>query len=150
MRVLAALFASTTLVAVSGGIRVAATIPTPPQPIGVAFGSGSAWTASFDFGGVIRVDTATDKIVARIKTGRGPIGVACGAGSVWVANWLENTVSRVNPATGKAAAKIKVTATGPEGMAFGAGALWVSNKSGSVSRIDPRTNRASGADQGRA
>ena len=97
--------------------------------------------ASFDFGGVIRVDPATNRVVARIKTGRGPIGVAFGAGSVWVANWLANTVTRIDPATGKALATIKVTATGPEGMAFGASSLWVSNKAGSVSRIDPRTNR---------
>src|SRR5580765_4806853 len=98
MRLLPVLFASTAVAAPA--VRVAATIPTPSQPIGVAFGAGSAWTASYDFGGVVRVDPATNKVVARIKTGRGPIGVGFGVGSVWVANWLENTIARVDPATG--------------------------------------------------
>ena len=120
-------------------LHVAATIRTPTQPIGVAYGAGAVWTASFDFNGVLRIDPRTNAVTARIKTGRGPIGVAYGAGSVWVANWSEDTIARVSPATGRVVARIRVTARGPEGMAFGGGQLWVSNKSGSVSRIDPAT-----------
>jgi hypothetical protein len=35
----------------AGSLHVVATITTPSQPIGVALGGGSVWSASFDFGG---------------------------------------------------------------------------------------------------
>jgi virginiamycin B lyase len=118
MRVLLALGVTVAL----APLHVVATVATPARPIGVAYGSGAVWTASFDFGGVLRIDPKTNRITARIKTGRGPIGVTYGAGSVWVANWLEDTVARVDPNSGKVVARIHVGAHGPEGMAFGAGA----------------------------
>ena len=140
MRGLLAIFA---LVVAAPGLQVQATVKTPAEPIGIAFGAGSAWTASFDFDGVVRIDARTNAITARIKTGRGPIGVAYGAGSVWVANWSENTISRIDPKSGRRVAKIKVTARGPEGMAFGGGQLWVCRTSPAAFRAStrPRTAR---------
>jgi DNA-binding beta-propeller fold protein YncE len=80
-------------------LHVVATVKTPTQPISVSPSGPARPAASFDFGGVLRIDPRTNTVSARVKTGRGPIGVAYGAGSVWVANWLENTVSRVDPAS---------------------------------------------------
>ena len=83
MRTLLALAASTLLAATPGALRVTATIKTPAQPIGVAFGAGSAWTASFGFNGVVRIDPRTNKVVATIAVGNAPSEIAAGGGRVW-------------------------------------------------------------------
>jgi YVTN family beta-propeller protein len=90
--------------------------------------------------GVVRIDTATNRVVKTIPTGRWPVGVAAGDNAVWVANRNDNTVTRVDATTDSVVASIPVGKK-PLGLAVGGGAVWVANSgSKSVSRIDPETN----------
>ena len=70
------------------------------------------------------------------------VGIAVGAGSVWAtAGAGEGLVWRFEPGPDPIARSIDVGA-GSGFIAFGAGAVWVANYTdGTVSRIDPRTNR---------
>jgi YVTN family beta-propeller protein len=90
---------------------------------------------------LVRIDTATRKIVAAIPMGSSPAGVVAAEGSVWVASSSRNSVSRVNPVTNKIDATIPVGKS-PVAIASGDGFIWVANSlSNSVSKIDPGTNR---------
>ena len=70
--------------AITSGTRAAA-----------ALGGGALWVASTQLAAVLRVDTATRRVVGRIDVGNDPAGLAVGAGAVWVADSSDNTVNRI-------------------------------------------------------
>ena len=134
----------------------------------VAFGAGSIWVSSTDYGpgpvekrqpydAVYKVDPETNRLVDRIPVDS-PTGVDFGFGSVWTVSASHGTVSRVDPETGKVTAKIKV-GRGAVDIAVDkrSGAVWVAGlylpkdydgvdprgnpEYNKLSRVDPRTNR---------
>ena len=133
----------------------------------VAFGAGSVWVSSTDYGpgpveerqpydAVYRVDPETNQVVDRIPVDS-PTGVDFGFGSVWVTSAGHGTLSRIDPETGEVAAKIKV-GRGAVDVAVDerSGAVWVAGlylpkdydgmdtkeNSGDnkLARVDPETN----------
>lgn len=75
-----------------------------------------------------------------------PIGAALGFGSYWVRVAPGYSLYRFDTATGQATARIEGLPSAPfafsQYVAAGEGAIWTSNvNSGSVTRIDPATNR---------
>jgi YVTN family beta-propeller protein len=86
--------------------------------------AGSAWVSAPLDDVVVRVDTATNRVVGRVAVGRGPAGVAAGGGAVWVASQLDGTVSRIDPATGRVTDRITVGGR-PSELFFAGGSLWV-------------------------
>jgi len=110
------------------------------SPSGIAVGEGSVWVTNAGDNNVSRVNPRTVSVVRSITVGRRPLAVAFGAGAVWVANEADDRVTRIDPASNAATETIPV-GDGPNAIAFGAGAVWVANGDGSVSRIDPETNR---------
>ena len=78
-----------------------------------------------------------------------PSGIAAGAGSIWVSCADDDRVERL-PAGLSPASSVQIpVGDEPTSVAFGAGAVWVANSAaGTVSRIDPATNREEAIDVG--
>jgi hypothetical protein len=117
------------------------------DPAAVAAGHGAVWVTANDLArgsAVLRVDPGTGEVVAAIPlpTRLGPIAV--GEGSVWahIGTVGGEGLWRIDPSTNGVAATIQVRVEGdPGAIAVGEGSVWVAGPSGSVSRIDPATNR---------
>jgi hypothetical protein len=120
-------------------------------PSGMAAVPGGVWLASWDEGGLLRIDAATGRITARVPVGRpqqGPASIAYGAGSLWVTDFLTGDLLRLNPVTGRLIAKVRV---GGVYVTVGGGSVWVTafghvrgpywNR---LVRIDPVTDRILG------
>ena len=120
-------------------MRVTEVVPVRSLPLFDAFGYGAAWTSNHDEDNVsvIRAGQAKSETIG---VGRGPLGIAAGEGGIWVVSY-SGSVTRIAPITRRRVATIKVGA-GPLSVAAGLGAVWVTNRDdGTVSRIDPHTNR---------
>ena len=123
---------------------VAATIPVPGGPVGVAFGAGSLWVSSED-GKVTRIDPATNSIVATIATQENGGFVAFGGGAVWVTNaghegQADGRLTRIDPATNGVTASVTVGAW-PRRLAYAGGSVWVGlGDAPTVVRVSATTN----------
>jgi virginiamycin B lyase len=118
--------------------------------VSIGVGSGAVWVADTAGGAVTRIDPASNRVSATIRVGSNPIGIAVGANAIWVADQrlsaggptAADSLTRIDPATDTVAATIDVD-HGPSPILFVAGAVWVvDDASGTVSGIDPSTNRA--------
>ena len=108
---------------------------------GLAAGKEGVWVVNEN--SVTRINARTNRPGQMIQSGSNQLeGIAVGAGSVWAtAGAAEGLVWRFEPGPEPTARSIDV-GSGAGFIAFGAGAVWVANYSdGTVSRIDPRTNR---------
>jgi YVTN family beta-propeller protein len=133
--------------------RTVATIPV--GPVAVATSPGAVWVTGHQGGTVTRIDPVTNSVSATIRLEPGLWGLAYGEGAVWVANPERDTVSRIDAATNAVTATISDIDV-PVGVAVGARSVWVTNwgttgmpwtpgqPGGTVSRIDPLTNRVTG------
>jgi ABC-type branched-subunit amino acid transport system substrate-binding protein len=107
----------------------------------LAAGKEGVWVVNGN--SVTRINTRTNRPGQTIESRSNQLeGIAVGAGSVWAtAGAAEGLVWRFEPGPNPIARSIDVGA-GSGFIAFGAGAVWVANYTdGTVSRIDPRTNR---------
>jgi PASTA domain len=122
-------------------------------PSAMAAVPGGVWLASWDEGGLLRIDAATGRITARVPVGQpmqGPYSIAYGAGSLWVTDFRTGDLLRLNPATGRLIADIPLGA-GARYVTVGGGFVWVTTF-GPVSglywnrlvKIDPVTDRILG------
>ena len=119
-----------------------ATIPVTSGDITeLAVSDDAVWLTSKGFGGVFRVDPATNTVVTWFETGLGAHGVVIAESGVWVTNYRENSVSRIDPATNTVVATVPGVGSGV-GIDAADGAIWVSTQSYGISRIDPATNQA--------
>jgi len=119
-----------------------ATIPVTSGVItDLAATDTAVWLTSKDYGGLFRVDPATNTVVTWFETGSGAHGIVIAESGVWVTNYAENTVSRIDPATNAVVATVEDVGSGV-GIVAADGAIWVSTQSQGISRIDPATNRA--------
>jgi hypothetical protein len=120
-------------------------------PSGIAAVPGGVWLASWNEGGLLRIDAATGRITARVPVGQpmeGPYSIAYGAGSLWVTDFRTGDLLRLNPANGRLIAKAHV-----DGLyvTVGGGYVWVTTF-GHVNgrywnrlvKIDPGTDRVLG------
>jgi virginiamycin B lyase len=126
--------------------EIVASIPVS-KPANIDVGEGGVWVKSLS-GPTIRIDPATNAVAATFQT---PCFGDCawmgvGDGSVWISNEYSepnagSSVSRLDPRTGALVAKILV-GEDPERIVATEGGVWVANHhDGSVTRIDPATNR---------
>jgi DNA-binding beta-propeller fold protein YncE len=123
--------------------KVTARVTVGPRVFNLASAPGAVWVVSQAVDTVSRIDTRTGKRTLRISTGSSPYDVAWGFGSAWVANAGDGTVWRIT--NGRVVKRITVGVE-PNGLAAYGGSLWVSDHTaGKVVRIDPATNRITGA-----
>jgi YVTN family beta-propeller protein len=116
----------------------------PDQTVGTMLSAnGAVW--AFDWSGVLRIDPATDEaqrfeLNAADGSDRPSVFGAIGFGSIWVGDFDRDAVRRFDEATG--ALMTTIATTKPEGLLVDGTSVWVANhRTGSVSRIDPVTNR---------
>jgi branched-chain amino acid transport system substrate-binding protein len=143
----------------SGDGRVAASFPMGGTPTAVAVGVGAAWVLNADDETITRIDLGTHARQVFATAGI-PVGLATGDRSLWVANGksfsgagsslaaLPSTVVRIDPSSLAVLATVRLPP--PRGrsiggseynIAVGPDGVWVIDADGSVSRIDPASNR---------
>jgi YVTN family beta-propeller protein len=128
---------------------VVATIPVGPQPEGITATPGAIWVVNKGGPSVSRIDPATNRVVATIPIG--PSGACCsdhmsvtaGAGSVWASLPSRSMIVRIDPATNAVASRIRLAGQPCAFLAAGDRAVWSAGAhcSGTVLRVDPKTNR---------
>jgi len=106
----------------------------------IATGASSIWIVSDASGTLSRIDPDTNAVVAEIPIPAGSAAMAFVGDSVWLVSTPKNSVTRINGATHVAIETIKVPG-GPGAIAGSADAIWVHSGDGTVSRIDPKTNK---------
>ena len=143
--------------------RLEASFPVGGSPSSLAVGAGAVWALNADDQTLTRVDP-----VRRAEHAYGtdgiPVDLAAGDGSVWVVNGARaraasvfpgapiaypepTSVSRLDPTTGLTVATIALPQAPSDQpptsyqIAVGPRGVWVINADGSVSRIDPASNR---------
>jgi YVTN family beta-propeller protein len=143
--------------------QLQASFPVGGNPSGLAVGAGAVWALNADDQTLTRIDLPSHA-ERTFAAGGIPVDLAAGDGSLWVVNaastrapaafpgaptpFPETTsVSRLDPVTGLPLATVllrQATASSPPGsyqIAVGPRGVWVINADGSVSRIDPTSNR---------
>ncbi len=115
----------------------------------LAVGEGAVWATSVSTGELLRIDPVFNALTGRIRVGEYPEELAVAFGSVWVSNRHSGTVSRVDATTNRVIATVNVSSpgeAGPNSVGRGGDFMWVGvSKLGEIVRIDPVTNKASGA-----
>jgi streptogramin lyase len=130
----------------SQGTVLGAKIRIPSGAVDVAVEENAIWVSGF--GAMTRLDPETDRISATVRTpGTGDYShIAVGLGSVWVTA-DGGRLYRIDPNDDRVVATINVG--GPiQGVETGGGYVWVTRPSegvGELLRIDPATNRVTGA-----
>ena len=106
----------------------------------IASGVGSVWLLTDNKGTLVRIDPATNTTVAEIYLPPGANAMAFGQDALWITCGARDVLVRLNPYTNLVVETIKV-GKGPRSVAIGEGAVWTLNQVGTVSRVDPKTNK---------
>ncbi|HET9849808.1 MAG TPA: hypothetical protein VFR68_14785 [Candidatus Dormibacteraeota bacterium] len=123
--------------------QVQAVIPSGINLFGLAAGASGAWATDLS-GSVVHIDAQSNRVVATLHISGEPSGLAVTDDAVWVARTLDGRVVRIDPRSNAVTADIPVDLR-PLAVNSGLGGVWVRNEwnegPGTVSRIDPLTNR---------
>jgi virginiamycin B lyase len=105
----------------------------------------AVWVAGTKPYSVQRIDPRTNKIIARVSlSGEACAGMEFGYGSVWVPLCGKHPgLVRISTLTNRITAALPIAPAGAEGgIAAGGDSVWmVTDKNGTLSRIDPVTNK---------
>lgn len=111
----------------------------------IAYGHGALWViAGFDR--IERIDPYTNRVLDRISRRRvgptdyGGAAITVGAGAVWTATYHTKTLWKIDPATGHFTGSVRLGRPAA-GVAFGEGAVWIVGIDGTLSRVDPKSER---------
>ena len=129
--------------------KVLATIPLPGLSLieesSLGAGEGSVWAVSsradqFNDKTLVRIDPATNTVADQFLVPSGVVGARAGLGGVWLTDTIERALLRIDPRSGQTIASVK---TGAEARFFDVGeeSIWMHNVDGTVSRVDPASNK---------
>jgi sugar lactone lactonase YvrE len=107
-----------------------------------AFAVGNDLWVGSDYGGqLVRIDTASGRVLDRIPVAPRPGGFALGGGFLWVFHTQRPTITRVDPASGSTESFTIAGALGA-GICYARGSLWLLSgvSRGQLLRIDPSTH----------
>ncbi|MGO9790088.1 MAG: BTAD domain-containing putative transcriptional regulator [Solirubrobacteraceae bacterium] len=144
-------------------MHLQASFPVGGNPSSLAASAGAVWALNADDQTVTRIDLSS-RLARTYGTGGIPVDLAAGDGSVWVVNAASTraptaapgaavpfpeptSVARLDPVSALTLASIplpRTVASAPPGsyqIAIGPQGVWVIDADGSVSRIDPASNR---------
>jgi streptogramin lyase len=118
-------------------------------PTSMTTGAGSVWILAHRANQLVRLNPRTGDVVAaiRIKTlGSSTENVNFGFGSIWITDPLAPSVARVDVKTNKQRVEILMPKgiSNPDALTSGGGFVWLASDHDLV-RVDPRTNRVTGA-----
>jgi YVTN family beta-propeller protein len=110
---------------------------------GITFGLGAVWVSNAD-NTVSRISPRTHR-VSTLTVAHDPRGLDTGYGAAWVSAFGADAISRLaaTPEDGSRIGSESIpVGDGPVDVAVGAGGVWVANsRDGTVSRIDPQSNK---------
>jgi virginiamycin B lyase len=135
---------------------LAATIAVGSQPEGIATTPGAVWVVNKRGPSVSRIDPATNRVVATVRIGPAlaccadHMSLAAGGGAVWVSLPSTDTIVRIDPRTNTVVARVHLSGIPCAFLAAGASRVWAAGGhcTGSVMRINGRTNRSAGSVKG--
>jgi streptogramin lyase len=106
----------------------------------ITSGAGSVWAVT-DYKGVLsRIDPETGGAVAEVFVAAGAVSVEGTKDALWVTSDNPGRLTRVNPYNIEVE-EIVAVGTRPGRAAIGEGGVWVLNGDGTVTRVDPKTNK---------
>ena len=132
---------------VSGAIEAIIDVPIIGYESTLAVAGGKLWVLSHRDGVLSSIDPETNMLSEEIAVKPNSYGLTAGFGSVWVSNtgdWRSDEPGSVQRVDAKAGLLLTTIEVGPRPLflSAGEGAVWVINQGdGTVSRIDPKTNR---------
>jgi serine/threonine-protein kinase len=105
--------------------ELVATFPAGEDPVAIATGEGSVWTASKLDGTATRIDPATGAPTKVIQTEVAPADLAIAGGFLWILG-ADTSLQQVDPSTGSRAQTVELLdiEAGPGHLAAGPDALW--------------------------
>jgi DNA-binding beta-propeller fold protein YncE len=126
-----------------GSGRVLKRVNVGARVFNLASAPGAIWAVANLTSTVTRIDARTGRRTATVRVGNAPYDVEWGFGSAWVSNSGDGTVSRI---TGTKVVKTIKVGVEPNGLSAIGRYLWVTDHTaGKLIRVDPRTNRVTGA-----
>jgi Uncharacterized conserved protein len=117
-------------------------ISDPGGEISLAFGAGSLWILTDSAGTLSRIDPNTNTIKTNIKVNKHSYCATFGYNSVWITTSRDpGFVQRIDPKTNTVVSTIPV-GPNPRFLAAGENGVWTLNqKDGTISHIDPASNK---------
>lgn len=110
------------------------------QPCGVAGTPDAVWVSDYAGAALIRIDRASGER-STVAIPASPCELTYARGSLWVTT-RSRVLVRVDPLTRRVVARIPVGIESDD-VTAAAGSIWVANyRSATVTRVDPRTNKA--------
>jgi hypothetical protein len=110
-------------------------------PVAAAYniwiGGRSVWVADDQGARVLRVSTATNRVVAQIAVGDGPADMAFASGSAWVICHRDRSLVRIDLATNTPHPLANLSGDTPERMVWARGRLWVTGRGTDLLRVNP-------------
>ena len=106
----------------------------------IASSVGSIWAITDRKGVLSRIDPDTGAAVAEVYLPKGTAAVVSGPNALWITSEDAARLTRVNPNDTEVVEEISVGRR-PRRLAVGEGAIWTLNGDGTVSRVDPATNK---------
>jgi virginiamycin B lyase len=106
----------------------------------IATGAGSLWAVSDRKGVLSRIDPDTGGAVAEVYVAAGAMSVEGTKDALWVTSQDAGRLTRVNPYNTEVVDSV-VVGPRPGRVAIGEGGVWVLNGDGTVTRVDPKTNK---------
>jgi YVTN family beta-propeller protein len=125
-------------------LKPIAVFPVEGTPDWQAVTADAVWVSNGPKNTVHKLDAKTNTVAATVEVGQKPCsGLVAAFGSVWAPNCGDKTVSRIDLKSGKVAATLNVGPAASEGgLTANADSVWIlSDPKGTLSRIDPDTNR---------
>jgi streptogramin lyase len=124
-------------------------VPGTGYATSVVTGFGSVWVSTGD--SIVRVDSATNKVVAVIRVGSSLKGLTTGDGFVWVTKSLRHRgeALRIDPATNRVAGPPLAVGSVPTSPLIVSGALWVVDvgRGDSLMRVNLTTGQVAATGQ---
>lgn len=106
----------------------------------IASGAGSVWAVTDRKGVLSRIDPDTGGAVAEVYVPSGAMSVEGTKDALWVTSHDVGRLTRVNPYNTEVE-EIVAVGSRPGRVAIGEGGVWVLNGDGTVTRVDPKTNK---------
>lgn len=121
--------------------RAVDTIDVGNGPAAITAGPDGIWVALARDSTVVRIDIASGAPDEPIPVAAGPVALVADADALWVASSDVAAITRLDPRTGVTPAPPIPLSARPVGMVLAGGSVWVVAEDGTLTRIDPTTDR---------
>lgn len=112
------------------------------MPEDIEVGQGGVWVTDSSYDQVLQLNSNSNIIKAKIPLDQPAGEIATSPGIVWVANNTTQSITKIDSASHEIKQIINLPNISTiSDLCFGAGALWVASIDGTLTKIDPDTNK---------